>query len=81
MSPGAVAAILYARCRLALRDFQLESEMAPSGRCFIATASWSHWDGGSRTYSAILALDVPDVAKLMGHVLARAAENIARNGS
>ncbi len=77
MSPGAVAAILYSRARLADRTFMLESEEAPDGGCYIVTASWCVTYGSdSRTFSAILALGIEDVVKLLRHSLA----SIGRGG-
>lgn len=71
MTPGAVAAILYARARMCDPSFQLESELAPGGGCYIVTASWCvTYASDSRTFSAILAIDVPDVVKLLKNALA-----------
>jgi hypothetical protein len=89
VSPGAEAAILYARCRLALHGFQLESEAAENPEehvdrfggislrfqtCFLVTASWLvAYGSDSRTFTALLVIDVRDLVKLLRHCLARAA--------
>lgn len=73
MTPGAVAAVLYSRCRRSLYGFHLESEPTSQDGCFIVTASWvARYGSDSRTYSSILAIGVPDLAKLFQHILARA---------
>lgn len=69
MTPGAVACVLYARARACDPTFALESE--ENEGCYIVTASWrAHAPDPNRTYSSILALDVPDVVKLLKHALA-----------
>ncbi len=80
MTPGAVAAILYSRCRSCDPTFLLESEYSPDEECvtcFIVTASWQHHDGG-RTYSAQLAIDVPDVVILLRRSLASLDQRASR---
>lgn len=67
MTPGAVAAILYSRCRRCDETFELESEPAPGGGCFILAASWRSANG--RTYSAALAIDVGDVGPFLRQCL------------
>ncbi len=77
MSPGAVAAILYSRARLADRTFMVESEELPDGGAYLVTASWcATYGSDSRTFSSILALDVPDLVTLLKHALA----SIGRRG-
>jgi hypothetical protein len=53
MSPGAVAAILYSRCRLALFGFQLESEAAP-GPAGVTEMVSSHGEIHQRTSDAFI---------------------------
>ncbi len=67
MTPGAVAAILYSRCRRCDPTFLLESEPSPDGECFILTASWAHQPmTRQRTYSSVLSLGhVRDLASFL----------------
>ncbi len=71
MTPGAVAAILYARCRACDSTFEIECEPASyedgSPDCFVVSASWRSENG--RTFSASLAIDEADVANFLDRCL------------